>query len=476
MLQPMYTYSHDILRAQRTHAFALSVVALLVIGALPCRAATENASHKDVHQAVRDNDIGFLQDLLVNANPDFVNSTIGRGVTPLHLAAALNHEDAARLLLGHGAVCDARTSDGFTPLHWAAGRDALAVATLLIAADADVNAQSSKRITPLHWAANRNATNVIALLLEAGADPVAENDTGAQPIHWAHLSEYAEAAMLIADRIVSEQIDSERSNVVVEAEAAVPPVEPDAPSLLPELAALTETDIYIAKQGTNDNRALIVNIGLGQTMVLEWVKPIGLWAGKYEVTNGQFRRYRPTHNSRFRESFTLNGNDQPAVLVSWRDAQDFCDWLNKTYRDRLPEGFIFRLPYSVEWTYLARCGENRKYPWGNQWPPVYGNFADLTARENLTEWQGIPQYDDGAAVTCPVTESGMNAWGIYGLAGNVWEWCEDDYSADSRYKVRRGASWDFDGEPNMRISAIGFDRPTVKDDTIGFRIVASQGR
>jgi formylglycine-generating enzyme required for sulfatase activity len=79
-------------------------------------------------------------------------------------------------------------------------------------------------------------------------------------------------------------------------------------------------------------------------------------------------------------------------------------------------------------------------------------------------------------VTCPVSQSGYNEWGIYGLAGNVWEWCLDWYTAKREYRVRRGGSWDFDTEPNLRINTIGFDRPEVRDDTIGFRVVASMDR
>ncbi len=463
--------------------WAIQAMGALLLTLMPLAANAKAPVPADVPKAVRDNDIGYLQDLLVNADPAFVNTTTGRGVTPLHLAAALNRDEAVKLLIEHGAAIDAQTDDGFTPLHWAASRDAIAAAVILIEHGANLDARSSKGITPLHWAANRNATNVVALLLDAGADIAAQTDTGAQPIHWAHLNAHEDTAVLIADRIVSVQMESERTNVVFDSGTESSPeaqAEP-SPDLMPEPAPagpspLEQTDIYIATQGTNQNRALIVNIGLGQTLVFEWIRPIGLWAGKYEITNGQFRRYRLTHDSQFRENFTLNADDQPAVFVSWQDAQDFCTWLNRTYQDRLPRDFSFRLPYSVEWTYLARCGENRKYPWGNRWPPAYGNFADLTARENLTEWNGITRYDDGSVVTCPVSQSGMNEWGIYGLAGNVWEWSADTYWGDKRYKIRRGGAWDFDGEPNLRISAIGFDRPEVKDDVIGFRIVASQGK
>jgi len=76
-------------------------------------------------------------------------------------------------------------------------------------------------------------------------------------------------------------------------------------------------------------------------------------------------------------------------------------------------------------------------------------------------------------VTCPVDKSGANEAGIHGLAGNVWEWCDDWFDPDKKYKVRHGGSWDFDEKPSLAVLFRGFDRPDLKDDTIGFRLVVS---
>jgi len=137
----------------------------------------------------------------------------------------------------------------------------------------------------------------------------------------------------------------------------------------------------------------------------------------------------------------------------------------------MPKNFIARLPTDREWTAMAKCGSERIYPWGDEWPPKYGNFSDLTARKELTNWSGIRGYDDGCAVSSPVTESGPNEWNIYGLAGNVWEWCDDWFDSSKQYKVRHGGSWDFDYRKSLRIDYRGFDKPDTKDDTIGFRVV-----
>ena len=64
--------------------------------------------------------------------------------------------------------------------------------------------------------------------------------------------------------------------------------------------------------------------------------------------------------------------------------------------------------------------------------------------------------------TCKVGSYQPNKLGLYDMHGKVWEWCDDWYDRGKRYRVRRGGSWDFDGEPNLRILALGFDRPEVR--------------
>lgn len=149
-------------------------------------------------------------------------------------------------------------------------------------------------------------------------------------------------------------------------------------------------------------------------------------------------------------------DNHPVVKVSWSDARDFCAWLTQAERAAgiLPEGYSYRLPTDLEWsaavglskeagkTPEARDGGIKKtFPWGGSWPPARGagNFADTAAAHEKSEVIG--GYTDGFARTAPVGSFRSNRAGIFDLAGNVWEWCEDTYSSGGTYRVARGGSW-----------------------------------
>lgn len=214
-----------------------------------------------------------------------------------------------------------------------------------------------------------------------------------------------------------------------------------------------------------------------------------------EVSNAQFRVFRPTHKSGIILKNSLDVDNYPVVQVSWADAVAYCNWLSE--QEGLPLAYRngelvqpitrgYRLPSEAEWEYAARFagGRNLKYPWGNQMPPTgaAGNFADVSAKRLLT--QTLDQYVDRYPVAAPTGRFDPNALGIYDLGGNVSEWTHDRYGeavfgdgveidpfgpAEGSAHVVRGSSWAHALITELRLSW----RDAASDPRydLGFRVV-----
>lgn len=215
--------------------------------------------------------------------------------------------------------------------------------------------------------------------------------------------------------------------------------------------------------------------GIGWTdplygMEFVWLPALEVWAGKHVVTNAEFRHFNGEHDSGEYEGLSLAEDDQPVVKVSYEDAMAFCAWLSDRLRDRnaLRSDQFFRVPSHHEWTVFASCGERRLYPWGDEWPPKHGNFADEAARREFGGWEHIAGYNDGFAVTCPVQDSGANEWGLYGIAGNVYEWT---FQANGTTCELRGGSWTTCQQEYLKVSNRYAREPATRLLNFGFRMV-----
>lgn len=186
---------------------------------------------------------------------------------------------------------------------------------------------------------------------------------------------------------------------------------------------------------------------------------------KHEVTNRQYQEFiEATGHPKppFFKDSDLNKPEQPVVGVSYFDAQSYAQWAGK------------RLPSEAEWECAARGGvEGKLFPWGDGEPFSQCNFAPRGKKDA-----------DGYAFSAPVGKFPANAIGLYDMAGNVWEWCEDFYDAsyyktgpvknptgpDSGYtRVLRGGSWLSINPKHLRCSSRMELKPFVQDRYYGFR-------
>jgi len=138
------------------------------------------------------------------------------------------------------------------------------------------------------------------------------------------------------------------------------------------------------------------------------VKLSDYWIGKYEVSNAQYRKKKPGHES------TFDGNELPVQDVNWNDARAYCRSIGGD------------LPTEAEWEYAARGPTGRKYPWGDKPAP-----DDQHAVFNQDLEKG-PE----AIKTKP---KGQGPFGTLNQAGNVWEWVTDCYEAKG-YEKRKAQS------------------------------------
>ena len=219
-----------------------------------------------------------------------------------------------------------------------------------------------------------------------------------------------------------------------------------------------------------------LDLGEGEHLEMIWIDTLDLWVSRYEITNGQYRRYDLSHRPTPHFNNALSATRQPAVQISWDDAKNYAGWLNRNFNSQLPKKFLFRLPTSNEWEIFASAGKHRLYVWGDHWPPPpdwnYRGEEGTGMLYGIFENNGCIQgHNDGFIVTAPVEQSGCNDWGIYGVGGNVWEWCADWYDSKRHSRVLRGGGWNNFEKEFLKLSHRACARPEQKNAMVGFRLV-----
>jgi len=239
---------------------------------------------------------------------------------------------------------------------------------------------------------------------------------------------------------------------------------------------------------------------------------------RYEITVGQFRAfveqsghvpesiadgtggygynpaYDPNTSSRgdafegrlpaysWRQPGFRQGDDHPVVNVTWNDAVALARWLSTV------EGRRYRLPTEAEWEYACRAGGRGRYHHGDDPAGLLatGNTFDADAAVNWPHWRNRALGGhDGYAFTSPVGRFQPNAFGLYDMHGNVWEWVSDWYAADyyqssptadptgpadGGVKVRRGGSW-HTWPLYARCSFRNWNTPETRYTLVGIRLV-----
>jgi formylglycine-generating enzyme required for sulfatase activity len=241
-------------------------------------------------------------------------------------------------------------------------------------------------------------------------------------------------------------------------------------------AAVLAAAVLMGALGCSSKSELTLDLGGGVTLKLVRI-PAGkfmmgegqeqhevtlskpFYMGVTEVTQAQYQAVMGTNPS------TFKGATNPVEMVSWDDATEFCKKLSEKTRQAV------RLPTEAEWEYVCRAGTETIFCFGNA-DSALGDYA----------WY----KENSGSATHPVGQKKPNAWGLYDMHGNVWEWCADWYGdypkaavtdpqgpASGPFRVLRGGSWYFSADYCRAARRFNYNPDHLDFNYCGFRVAVS---
>ncbi len=265
-------------------------------------------------------------------------------------------------------------------------------------------------------------------------------------------------------------------------EDQVAPVPMAVPAKAPDPVRTTPNEMIKIPAGEftigNDGRGQIEGSGDADEMPAHVVFLDAYFIDKYEVTNAQFKAFTGAMNHRTPKHWQTpdpagkgkthppEKANHPVVYVDWFDANAYCHWAGK------------RLPSEEEWEKAARGTDGRVFPWGNNYDPKKANTPQY--------WLALQR--DGDTMPVGRFEEGKSPYGLYDMAGNVYEWTSSWYKPypnntefNAHYgvknKILRGGSWYDCLSYGCGLSAPSYNRsrfaPEIRNKGFGFRCAKS---
>jgi len=199
--------------------------------------------------------------------------------------------------------------------------------------------------------------------------------------------------------------------------------------------------------------------------------------GATEVTQAQFRQFRPKHAG------GRGADDDAAMGLTWNDAVKFCAWLSAK------EGKTYRLPTEAEWEYACRAGATTLFHTGDALPTGFHSWpSDIGLRDRFFPEEKLPpEYRPKTTkLSLKVAQTPANAWGLFDMHGNVFEWCADWYGPyeagdradplgriDGDFRVIRGGAHSMQTRLLRSANRTAWLHDTLSEKT-GFRVVLGE--